>query len=200
MKTTTSTVLALATSLILVTSCNDNTKDTTVIGTDTTTSTITSIDSMNMQSEKMNTGSVANSANDFVNTAAQAGMMEVEAGKIAQENSSASDVKAYGKMMEVDHTEAGNQLKSIAAANNMAVPTSLDNEHAAHIKELSAKKGADFDKTYIDMMVEGHMKVIEAFKKEAMDSSNADLKKFAAGKLPTLQGHLSKAKALKAKM
>ena len=47
-------------------------------------------------------------ASNFAVEAANGGMMEVELGKVAQENASSPRVKAFGAMMVKDHTEAGN--------------------------------------------------------------------------------------------
>src|SRR3982074_2096216 len=60
---------------------------------------------------------------DFFKRAAQAGIAEVEAGKLAQEKGSSQEVKDFGAMMVKDHTAANDKLKSIASSENVDLPS-----------------------------------------------------------------------------
>ena len=60
-------------------------------------------------------------ASNFAVKAANGGMMEVELGKIAQDNASSPRVKAFGAMMVKDHSEANSNLKGIANSLNIAI-------------------------------------------------------------------------------
>ena len=64
------------------------------------------------------------------------------------------------------------------------------------IDHLREKKGRDFDKDYIDMMVKDHKEDIELFEKEAEKGNDADLKAWANAKLPTLREHLRMAESI----
>ena len=77
------------------------------------------------------------------------------------------------------------------AANYAGVKSILPDD------DLAAKKGADFDKAYINAMIDDHQEDIDEFKKESTDGKDADLKTWATNKLPTLQGHLDMAKTTK---
>jgi putative membrane protein len=154
-------------------------------------STVTLPDSSNT-----NTGT----SNEFVSKATIGGMTEVELGKIAQKNGSSNDVKEYGKMLEKDHAAANEKLRSIASAENISVPSSMDNEHTMHVSDMGSRSGADFDKAFIAMMLDDHEKDIAEFKKAAESNSNQKIKDFASQTLPTLQKHLDKARSIKSKM
>src|SRR5450631_4390807 len=84
-------------------------------------------------------------ASNFAVNAANGGMMEVELGRIAQDNAYSPRVKAFGAMMVKDHTDAGNELKGIAGALNIAVPDSVSNDSKKEIDKLKMKKGKEFD-------------------------------------------------------
>jgi putative membrane protein len=73
-------------------------------------------------------------------------------------------------MMETDHTAAGNKLRDIAAAENISFPSAMNAEHQGHVDMFKGKTGADFDKAYMDMMVEGHTGMVDKFK-EAIASN-----------------------------
>lgn len=126
--------------------------------------------------------------------------MEVELGKLASTNASSPAVKAFGQQMVSDHTKANDELKTLAASKNITLPATPGNKHQDHINDLKEKKGADFDKAYIDLMVDDHKEDVDAFQKEANDGKDAEIKAFAAGKVPTLQHHLDMAKSTKDKL
>lgn len=129
---------------------------------------------------------------NFADAAAKGGMMEVMLGEYAEMNGANAKIKAFGKMMTEDHGKANAELKSWAASANYVLPTALDEDQQKKVDDLKMKKGADFDKAYIDMMVSDHKKDIADFKKQANDGTG-DLKSFAAKTVPTLEHHLQSA-------
>ena len=137
---------------------------------------------------------------EFAVDAAEGGMLEVKLGELAQTNASAPAVKEFGQMMVTDHSAAGEKLKAVATSNNITLPAALSQDKQKMYDDLAAKKGADFDKAYVDMMVDDHSTTIDKFQKEANDGKNADLKAFAANTIPVLQGHKQKIDAIKESM
>ncbi len=185
-------IIGFAVAQFSIVGCDDS--DKTTVDSKDTSSTMMTDTSSNMSSDNM-----ANQ-NDFVNTAAKDGMMEVQLGELAQKNGSSEAIKNYGSMLVKDHSKANDELKSIAAAKNISVPAGLSSDQTSHIQDMSAKTGKDFDKAYIDMMVEDHDKAIELFEKQSNDNSDAELQAFAKKTLPALQQHLAEAKKLQSKM
>jgi putative membrane protein len=135
-------------------------------------------------------------ASNFAIAAADGGMMEVELGKVAQENASSPRVKAYGEMMVKDHTEANNTLKGIATSLNIAIPDSVSNDSKKEIDHMKMKKGKDFDKAYVSMMLDDHKKDIAEFRKCADNCSDSTVKAFANNTLPVLEKHLDSIQAI----
>jgi putative membrane protein len=131
----------------------------------------------------------------FVRTAALGGMTEVELAKVAQTKSQDASVKKFADQMLKDHGKANKELASIASGKGMKVPMSLDSEHQAIVKKLSAKSGSDFDAAYSQQMVEDHAKTVALFE-AAQTSSDAELAAFAKKTLPTLKEHQQMADSL----
>ncbi len=125
--------------------------------------------------------------------AAEGGMLEVEFGKLAQQNAANPKVRELGKMMADEHGKANDELKALAMQKNITLPTAMSDDHQNKYKDMAAKKGADFDKAYAEMMVEDHKDDIEMYQKQANNGKDADFKTFAAGKVPVLQHHLQMA-------
>ena len=140
------------------------------------------------------------SDNDFVMLAADGGMEEVQAGQLAVKMGNSQAVKDLGKMMVQDHTKANNELKAIASKNNITVPAEPTAETKQKLATLQSKTGADFDKTYVMMMEEGHNKTIANFMTEVSKGTNAELKAFAQKTLPVLNHHLEMVNSTKEKV
>ncbi len=135
--------------------------------------------------------------NEFAMKAANGGMMEVELGRMAQEKGMSKDVKEFGAMMVADHSKANDELKTLATAKNITLPSTLGEDAQEDVNELAKLSGKEFDKKYVSMMVDDHKEDVDAFKKAAEDNSvDPDIKAFAAKTLPTLQQHLDRINAI----
>ena len=69
-------------------------------------------------------------AQGFVNAAGQAGLVDVEAGKLALAHAIRPDVKSFAQLIIDDHTSAAKALKAAAAVAALAPPSeTLDDAH-----------------------------------------------------------------------
>jgi len=134
----------------------------------------------------------------FLMAAAEVQLEEINIGKLAQQKGTTPHVKELGKMMEVDHTKTLAELNTLAQSKSVAIPATATEDSMETQKDLMEKEGNDFGKAYSDMMVEHHEDAIELFEKAATDSEDAEIKAWAAEKLPTMRTHLEHAKACKA--
>jgi putative membrane protein len=180
-------VIGLLSFIIL--GCNSN-QQTAPVASDSTQS---NRDSATDTSARM-PSTVSDSDAKFAVDAANAGMTEVELGKIAQENSSNKEITDFGAMMIKDHTAAGDELKKIALSKHITLPTAIAADNQQKISDLSKKKGNAFDRAYIEMMVKGHEKVAAMFENESKNGSDPDLKGFASRTLNVIHTHLDTAK------
>ena len=142
----------------------------------------------------------AMSDNDFVEDAAIGGMSEVELGKMASTKAASADVKNFGQMMVTDHSKANDELKALATKRGWKLPTEVDSSHKSTADDLRNRVGADFDKAYVEEMVDDHETDVKAFEDKAKNATDPDLKAFAEKTLPTLRKHLDAIKAIQAKM
>ena len=134
----------------------------------------------------------------FAMKAAQGGMAEVEMGNLAQTNAQSDQVKSFGARMAKDHAAAGDKLKEVASANNIALPSKMDRASEKELKKLQKLKGAQFDREYMNHMVADHKKDLKEFEKEAKSDRQNDVKRFAEETLPTLREHFALAQTTQA--
>jgi putative membrane protein len=139
------------------------------------------------------TGGIAVEESDveFATKAAVGGMAEVQFGNLAIQKTTNTQIKDFANMMVKDHGKANDELMAIATTKNITLPTMLDDEHQKKMSELSGRSGNDFDKTYVDAMVDGHKKTLKLMQDEAKDGKDADLRAFAAKTAPIVQSHLN---------
>lgn len=148
-------------------------------------------------------GTVSNLSDEdkeFVAKAGMGGMAEVQMGTLALQKAQSADVKAFGQRMVTDHSAANNELSQLATAKGLALPAELDAEHKGALDHLSSLNGAEFDKAYMEHMVEDHEKDTAEFEKASISAGDSDLKVWAGKTLPTLQQHLQLAKDVSAKL
>ena len=139
---------------------------------------------------------VSDGTASFMTKVADVGMTEVKLGQLAQDKGADARIKSFGQMMVNDHSKAADELKSLAANKNVTLPTAMGEDHQKKYDDLNKKSGKDFDKAYINAMVDGHQSAIDDFKKNT-DNDDADVKAWVNKTLPTLQMHLDSAKAIK---
>jgi putative membrane protein len=177
-------------------SCDGNKEDKDTVTTDVTTTEQTTTAGGDTTGTAATTGAGTNDVS-FAMTVADGGLLEVKLGQLAQKSGSSAKIKELGKMLEDDHTKANDELIVWAMKNSVTLPTTMSAEKQAKYDSLAALKGAAFDKAFAATMVANHEKNIGVFKTQADQGSNAELKAWAAGKLPVLEHHLQMAKGVK---
>jgi putative membrane protein len=138
------------------------------------------------------TGGIATENDDakFATEAADNGMAEVALGKLALEKGTSTSVKEFATMMVKDHGKANEELMAIAKAKNITLPTTVDADHQAKADELAKLSGAEFDKAYVNAMVDGHKSTLSLMQTEGKDGKDTELKAFASKTAPVVQMHL----------
>jgi putative membrane protein len=126
--------------------------------------------------------------NTFVQQAAQTGLTEIEAAKVALARSKDPGIRSFAQRMVEDHGKANLELASLATLKGIQAPKSLDAEHQAMLDDIASKTGADFDRSYAEHMQMGHTKAVALFE-AAANSPDEAISSFAKKTLPTLREH-----------
>jgi putative membrane protein len=133
----------------------------------------------------------------FVKAVAISDMFEIQSSKLALEKKSRGD-RQFARRMIHDHGQTSEQLKRLVADGRVTapLPTGLDGAHQQMLDQLRNDNGAEFDKAYDQMQLNGHKEAIALFESYARNGDNAALKSWAATTLPHLQEHLALAEKL----
>ena len=132
-------------------------------------------------------------------------LMEIQMGKLAQTNGTAA-VKKYGKELVTDHTTADKDLAAFAKKRGLArlpdekaksdIAKSEMKKQMGEMANLQKLKGADFDREYLRMMVDGHDKELAATAGHQEASADDELDTMLENRKTTLQRHSDNAKEL----
>ena len=131
-----------------------------------------------------------------------AGLIDVEAGKLALEKSKDNDVRAFAQRMVGDHTAVNDQALALVKKLNVTPednPTSqsLTKQAEATRKKLAGLTGAAFDKAYVDNEVAFHKTVNSALSTTLIpDAQNSELKSLLQNGLKVFEAHLEHAERL----
>ncbi|MCW3120018.1 MAG: hypothetical protein JWM28_4100, partial [Chitinophagaceae bacterium] len=182
----------LLTGMVLFMACNNESKD-SVEKAD-------SANRVNLDSNAASNGKAATAVSktgaDFLVKAMEGGMMEVKLGNIAKLKSKNKRVQDFGNMMIVDHSAAGEKIKDLASAGTVTLPGMTGDEKSKMIRDLNEKKASDFDKAYIDAMVDDHKEDIKEFESASDKVEDADIRGFIMATLPVLRKHLDSCTAI----
>jgi putative membrane protein len=134
----------------------------------------------------------------FVQAASMASSTEIDASKLALQNTSNPDVHAFARHMIADHTKLTIALK-LAAPHGVAVP--VDNSDTGLLDTLRPLKGKAFDDAYAQKVgLAGHQQAVRDFQKEITDGDDDSLKQAAQKGLPTIEEHYRMAQQLAGKL
>jgi putative membrane protein len=132
---------------------------------------------------------------EFITEMAEARLMDLEEGKIAQQKSTTKDLKSYGTLMVKDQTEMLHEIKKLAALKNITLPEELGPDKAEGLRDLKEVHGESFDKKFIKKMITDHKRDVKKFER-ATQSRDADVQVFATRYLPYVQSHLQRIRSL----
>lgn len=134
-------------------------------------------------------------------------VMEIGMGKLAKQKATAA-VKRFGDMLIKEHSTADKELKTFAKKNGLAkIPmhkpqTEAEKQEAKQMKDsmaaLKKLKGADFDREFLRLNVEGHEKELAKTDVFLASATNEELKTLLEGRKTTLRRHADAAKELQA--
>jgi putative membrane protein len=167
--------------------------------------------------------SVSSSDEKFVNELLADGTAEVELARLAKDRAANPEVKQFATMMIEDHTKAGDALKQVAAMYAIPVHPQVDKEDKDLTDKLSKLRGTDFDREYINAMIDEHEEAVKALRsrvdenrslKDRIQGKNPEnpaavkpetsddkakmaINEWAANTLPTVERHLDRAKEIK---
>jgi putative membrane protein len=132
----------------------------------------------------------------FLIKAIQGNLAEVAMGQLAAQQGSSSEVKAYGQMLQKDHSDANTKAMAAASAMGVSAPSEATKKQSSEHDKLAKLTGDKFDREFARHMVMDHKKDIAEYTKAAKMKSGDQAVTYAVDTLPLLQSHLKTAQGL----
>ena len=139
----------------------------------------------------------------FVQMTADMGAREVQFSERAKTKAQSKEVQQYAAAMVEHHGKTNGELMKLAERFHESGGPPYKREDRAvkkAVEELSALEGAQFDRRYMEAMVNDHRESIKLFEREAKNGKDPELKAFAAKTLPLLKTHLAEAERVVASL
>ena len=136
----------------------------------------------------------------FMKKVAEDTKSELELAQLAEQKAADPQVKKFAEKIVTDHGKADEKLKALAQQENVDLPDRKSSGETTEKARLDRLNGADFDRAYMKHMVSDHEADINDFRKEATNSKDDNVRKFASENLPVLEAHLKMARNINAKV
>jgi putative membrane protein len=127
---------------------------------------------------------------NFITSAAEANLAEIDMAKMVGQKATDPAVKDFANRMVTDHTQASQNLASVAEMNGVKLPTEASAAERNQKSELEKLSGAQLNDAYLRDELQGHKETISAFESEIEHGQNQEAKNYAEQTLPTLQDHI----------
>lgn len=149
---------------------------------------------------KPNSDATRESDERFLVRAAEINFEEIRLGQLAEQKSTAADLRDMAKMLVQTHNKAKDDLHALASSKGIAVPLAPSDAVENTYKNLNEKSGNEFDKAYCDKLVSGHKDAIDLFEGATKGNNDPDVKVWASSMLKDLRMHLAQAQACEEKL
>lgn len=127
-------------------------------------------------------------------------LLSVRLSQIAEQRAVNPSVRQFAQRTVSDHSRLQSEWTSMAASNGMSVNPQLDNTDGAKVAQLTRLSGPEFDRTYMNLMIQGHQDVVNHLQNEGQYAQSAPVRARIANDLPILQQHLSLAQQVGAQV
>src|SRR4029077_16652121 len=123
---------------------------------------------------------------NFLRGAATSGGWETATGRSAEQKAQNSATKEVAARMIADHSKTNQEMVDLGKKKGLAIST-----EGVKAQQIT---GSDFDKRYLNLVIQDHQEEISVFEKEAKSGDDADFRSWAAKNLPSIKQHLALAK------
>jgi putative membrane protein len=124
----------------------------------------------------------------FMDKVAKASMSEVAVSRVAAARTTNPEVRNFAQMIIADHEKSHEELASLAAHRGVSLPAK-----DPHPDKWEKRNAKNFDREYLDQMVDDHEAMVKLLDKQAKDGGDGDTVDFARKHLPRVQAHLQHA-------
>jgi putative membrane protein len=136
------------------------------------------------------------SGKEFLDFAAEVNQSEIEGGLAAEKKAEAPAVRAFARLMVLDHMQLESQLAAVAMENGIQLPNEPNEQSKRQMATLRDMTGSKFDAAFMQHMVQGHQQAVQRFKSEKDQAQSRPVEIVVGATLPIIEQHLALAQAV----
>jgi putative membrane protein len=133
----------------------------------------------------------------FAMQAADGGLYEVEAGRLATTRATRPEVQRFGQMLVDHHTAANAELIELLQARAVRPPAAMPSQMSYRLARLAAADAREFDSQFVRTVgVDEHRQQVGLFERASREVQDPALRAWFVKTLPALRSHLNAAQTL----
>ncbi len=109
----------------------------------------------------------------------QAGLWEGPVSEQAQQMASSAEVKEVGGKLAAEHAELDAEVRRVADQLGVIIPAAASTTQQAWMNQIAAQTGADYDRTYVQIVREAHGTVLPIINDVRVSTRNDLIRQFA---------------------
>ncbi len=137
---------------------------------------------------------------EFMADIAICNLSEVKTAELAADRAKSTEVKEFASLMVDEHKKMYADNVNYAMKNNISIADTVARQDISGYENLRNENGNEFDKKFINTMVDDHKKLIDKLEDiSKSDKYNQEINSMASQALPKVRMHYDKAKDIQAK-
>lgn len=128
---------------------------------------------------------------DYLNDRVRTLMVDVQAAQLASKKASTELVRAFAYRMVTDHGRALDNLRQLAAARKLQLPTAPPERESRKLEKIAGLTGTEFDVQFMKRAIQQHKAGIKADRKRMYGTEDAQLRALASQSHDTETAHLA---------
>ncbi|AZZ35580.1 hypothetical protein CIK05_01785 [Bdellovibrio sp. qaytius] len=131
---------------------------------------------------------------EFLIQMADARMMDLATGELAEKRGAKKAVKDYGRKMVLDQEIMLEEIRSLAQMNGVTLPKEISDDKKSALKDLKKLKGRKFDKQFMTLIQRDHERDIRKFSDVKVSDAHINdpaIGAYAKNRLPMIEEHLA---------
>ena len=136
----------------------------------------------------------------FLTIAAEEQQVAIALGQLAAQRAKNEQVKEFGSKMVEEHKKVRREAEELASKHKVTMPTKLTPEDKQKVEEISKLAGHEFDRAYMNFMLQNHETTLEEYQQHINTMRYPDLREYFTSTLPMLKAHRDKARLIKSSL
>jgi putative membrane protein len=132
----------------------------------------------------------------FAAAATIGNMAELTLSELGVQRATDPELKQFSQRMIDEHTRMGQEMMTLAAQQQLALPRTVDPRAQFCAQSLAGLSGREFDRCYAKAQLVIHMDSVEMFEAEAQRGQDGAMKALAAKSLAHIKDHLKAIKPI----